>query len=92
MDGRKHGGRPYKRMRLEYTFESQTVSCSSSRDAIDVGRDHGVYAEAPPRLNPEEAGNNSPSISTYETHHRLNVDYNLTQCTDFVPESQNAWK
>lgn len=89
MDGRMHDRRPYKRTRLEYTFESQTVSCSSSRDAVNVGRDHGVYYEAPPRLSPEEleAGNISPSITPCEAHHRLNVDYHLPQCIGFDCQS-----
>lgn len=91
MDDRKHDRRPCKRVRLEHTVESRTISYSSSHDAmLDDGRNHGVYAQAPPGLNLEEAGNINPSISTCETHHYLTVDYHFSQCTGIDYQSTNT--
>ena len=90
MDGREHDHQPRKRIRLEHTFESRITSFdpfhTGKPDGLDQGRYSGVCIQAPPRFKLEQeeatkAGSINPSISTYETHHRLTVDYHFAHYT-----------
>ncbi|CAD6565732.1 MAG: hypothetical protein ASARMPREDX12_006745 [Alectoria sarmentosa] len=90
MDGREHDRQPRKRIRLEHTFESRITSFdpfhTGKPDGLDQGRYSGVCIQAPPRFKLEQeeatkAGSINPSISTYETHHRLTVDYHFAHYT-----------
>ena len=79
MDNREYTHQPSKRIRLEHSFESRTFSYTTQGGILDEGQDYGVYNQASPRLDLEQAGTVSPSISTYETHHHLTIKHRFIQ-------------
>ena len=85
MDGSEHDYRPCKRVRLGDSFESGTISFSSS--ALVGGPDHDVYTQAPPRLNFEEAQSINPFVSSCETYHHLTGDSQYARCAELNYQS-----
>lgn len=85
MDGSEHNHRPYKRIRLEDTFESRNTSINSvPHDEPSQGRDDSFYTQTPPSSNLEVARSIHPFVSTCETetHHRLIVEYQSARCAE----------
>ena len=80
MHGSEHDHRPCKRVRLGDSFESGTISFSSS--ALIGSPDHNVYTQVPPSVDFEEVQSINPFVSSCETYHQFarcaELDYQST--------------